>query len=104
MQEILSLLFIITCSTNVLAQNTFKAIIKDEKNHEPLIGVSVLLKGTQNNTTSDDKGFVELKNIPNGKQTIIIKSVGFKENEKSIFFPESATIAESDVEIRKYKA
>ncbi|MCW3089515.1 MAG: TonB-dependent receptor plug [Ferruginibacter sp.] len=93
MQKILSLLFIITFSTNVFAQNTFKAIIKNEKTNELLIGVSVLLKGTQNGTTSDDKGFAELKNIPNGKQTIIIKSVGFEENEKTILFPQSDTIA-----------
>ena len=92
MRKILSLLFIITFSTNVFAQNTFKTIIKDEKTNESLIGVSVLLKGTQNGTTSDDKGFAELKNIPNGKQTIIIKSVGFKEKEKSILFPQSDTI------------
>ena len=93
MQKILSLFFIITISTNVFAQNTFKAIIKNEKTNESLIGVSILLKGTQNGTTSDDKGFAELKNIPNGKQTIIIKSVGFKENEKNILFLQSDTIS-----------
>lgn len=93
MQKILSLFFIIIFSTNVFAQNTFKTIVKDKKTNEPLIGVSVLLKGTKNRTTSDDKGFAELKNIPTGKQTIIIKSVGFKENEKSILFPQNDTIS-----------
>ena len=93
MQKILSLLFMIAISTNVFAQNTFKAIIKDGKTNEPLIGVSVILKGTHNGTTSDDKGFAELKNIPNGKQTIIIKSVGYREIEKSILFPKSDTIS-----------
>lgn len=92
MQKILSLLFIITFSTNVISQNTFKAIIKDEKTNEPLSGVSVTLKGTRNSTTSDDKGFAELKNIPNGKQTILFKSLGYIENEKNIVFPQSDTI------------
>ena len=92
MQKILSLLFIITFSKNIFAQNTFKAVIKDGKTNESLIGVSVLLKGTQNGIISDDKGFAELKNIPNGKQTIIIKAVGYKEDEKSILFPQIDTI------------
>lgn len=82
-------LFIITFPSNIFAQNSFKAIIKDEKTNEPLIGVSIHLKGTQNGTATDDKGIAELKNIPNGKQTIIIKSIGFKEVEKNILFPQS---------------
>ena len=93
MQKTLSLLFIITFPTNIFAQNSFKTIIKAQKTNEPLIGVSIILKGTQNGTVSDDKGFAELKNIPNGKQTIIIKSVGFRENEKNILFPQSDTIS-----------
>ena len=42
------------------AQNTFKATIIDEKTKKPLFGVSTILEGTQNGTTSDEKGFVEL--------------------------------------------
>ena len=92
MQKILSLLFIISFSINVFAQNTFKVIIKDEKTNEPLSGVAVFLKGTQNSTTSDDKGFAELKNIPIGKQTILFKLLGYTENEKNIVFPQRDTI------------
>ncbi|MBF2708481.1 TonB-dependent receptor [Flavobacterium soyangense] len=92
MQKILSLLFIITFSTNVFAQNTFKTIIKDGKTNKPLSGVVVLLKGTQNSVTSDDKGLAKLKNISNGKQTILIKSLGYTENEKNIVFHQSDTI------------
>ena len=70
------------------AQNTFKATIIDEKTKEPLFGVSVILEGTQNGATSDEKGFVELKNIPNGKQTIRFQSVGYGRKEKSFTFPQ----------------
>ena len=77
------------------AQNTFKATIIDEKTKEPLLGVSVILEGTQNGSTSDEKGFVELKNIPSGKQTIRFQSVGYSKKEKSFTFPQtkSAEIA-----------
>ncbi len=74
------------------AQNTFKAIIKDEKTKEALDSVSVFLSGTQNGSTSDEKGFVIIENIPNGKQTIVFNSFGYRKTEKNILFPQNETI------------
>lgn len=74
------------------AQNTFKAIIKDEKTKEALDSVSVFLTGTQNGSTSDEKGFVVIENIPNGKQTIVFSSFGYRKMEKNILFPQNETI------------
>ncbi len=77
----------------VMAQNNLKATIKDDKTNEPLIGITVFLKGTQNGSTSDEKGFAELKNIPTGKKTIIFQSVGYQKKELDISFPQNDTIA-----------
>lgn len=74
------------------AQNTLTASIKNEKTKEILVGVSILLKGSQSGTTSDTSGFAELKNIPDGKQTIIFNSIGFTTLEKNIVFPQTATL------------
>ncbi|MFT5964051.1 MAG: outer membrane receptor for ferrienterochelin and colicins [Flavobacterium sp.] len=74
------------------SQNTFKAIIKDEKTKEALDSVSVFLSGTQNGSTSDEKGFVIIENIPNGKQTIVFNSFGYRKTEKNILFPQNETI------------
>ncbi|RVT75400.1 TonB-dependent receptor [Flavobacterium sufflavum] len=74
------------------AQNTFKAIIKDEKTKEALDSVSVFLNGTQNSSTSNGKGFVVLENIPNGKQTIVFNFVGYRKVEKNILFPQNEII------------
>ena len=74
------------------AQNTFKATIIDEKTKEPLLGVSVILEGTQNGSTSDEKGFIELKNVPDGKQTIRFQSVGYGKKEKSFTFPQTKSV------------
>lgn len=74
------------------AQNTLKINVSNEKTREPLFDVSVFLEGTQNGTTTDDKGFAELKNIPNGKQTIIIQSVGYRKMERTILFPQDTII------------
>ncbi|MFV5686073.1 TonB-dependent receptor [Flavobacterium sp. GB2R13] len=76
----------------VTAQNTFKAIIKDEKTKEALDSVSVFLNGTQNGSTSGEKGFVVLENIPNGKQTIVFSSFGYRKIERNILFPQNETI------------
>jgi iron complex outermembrane receptor protein len=74
------------------AQNTFKAIIKDEKTKEALDSVSVFLSGTLNGSTSDEKGFVIIENIPNGIQTIVFNSFGYRKIEKNILFPQNETI------------
>src|ERR1700688_4437990 len=92
MRVIIYLFFVSLVATNAFAQNTLKVIIKDEKTNEPLAGVSVLSKNTPNGTTSDDKGFAELKNITNGKQIIIFRSVGYRENVKNTLFPQNDTI------------
>ncbi|WP_435357754.1 TonB-dependent receptor [Emticicia sp. SJ17W-69] len=92
MKYLLFITFGIFICQTVMAQNNIKAIIKDEKTNEPLIGVTVFLKGTQNGTTSDEKGFAELKNIPNGKETIIFQSVGYKKKEIDISFPQDTII------------
>ena len=74
------------------AQNTFKAIIKDEKTKKALDSVSVFLTGTQNGSTSDEKGLVVIENIPSGKQTIVFSSFGYRKMEKNILFPQNETI------------
>ena len=74
------------------AQNTLKASVKNENTKEVLVGVSILLKGSQSGTTTDTSGFAELKNIPDGKQTIIFNSIGFTTIEKIIVFPQTAIL------------
>ena len=74
------------------AQNILKVSVKNEKTKEVIVGVSILLKGTQTGTTTDTSGYGELKNVPDGKQTIIFNSIGFSSYEKNIVFPQIGTI------------
>ena len=62
-KKTLTILFI-ALATIVNAQNTLKATIQDAESKEVLIGATILLKGTTNGISSDDKGNVILKNIP----------------------------------------
>ncbi len=74
------------------AQNTFKAIVINEKTKEAVDSVSVFLNGTQNGSTTNEKGFVVLENIPSGKQTIVFSSFGYRKVERNILFPQNDTI------------
>lgn len=74
------------------AQNAFKAIIKNEKTKETLASVSVYIVNSQNNSTSDENGFVTIENIPNGKQAIVFYLIGYRKKEKTFEFPKNETI------------
>lgn len=83
---ILPLLALIYFST-AWSQNTFKAIIKDEENKEPLVGANVILQGTTIGASADLNGFIEIKNIPDGKQIIIFSYIGYQVKTKIFNFP-----------------
>ena len=90
--KILFILFFLLNFNLIFAQNTFKAIVKDEKTKEAITTVSVLIEGTQNGSTTDEKGFVIIENLPDGKQTIVFNSIGYRKKEKAIVFPQNDTI------------
>jgi iron complex outermembrane receptor protein len=50
-----------------------------------------LVEDTQIGASTDEKGFVVLNNVPNGKQTIIFSYVGYRTKEKTYTFPLKTT-------------
>jgi outer membrane receptor for ferrienterochelin and colicins len=76
---------------NALAQNTFKAIVKDEKSKEILIGVNAVLSKTTHGASSDKNGIITISNIPNGVQNITFSYLGYESETKSFSFPLSST-------------
>ncbi len=88
MRNLLILFFLFIGAFGALqAQNTFRAILKDEDTKEPLIFANVVLEDTENGAASDTTGLVTLKNIPDGKQTIEFSYVGYRLKEKTFTFP-----------------
>jgi iron complex outermembrane receptor protein len=77
----------------IQAQNSFKAIIKDAKNQDALLGATVIMEGTHFGAASDSTGIVKLNNIPDGKHTLIFRLVGYETLEKTFQF--SKNISES---------
>lgn len=76
-------------------QSSFTAVVKDADTKEPLAGATLQVEGTQLGTTTNAEGFAELKNIPAGKQTIIIRFVGYAEFSAEYKFPLSRTEPET---------
>lgn len=74
-------------SLSSFSQNIFTCVVKDDETQEPLSNVSATLKGTGKGSSSDINGKIILKNIPNGKQTIIISSIGYKDQTLDLIFP-----------------
>ncbi len=83
---ILPLLAILYTSI-LFSQNSFRAIIKDGETREVLFGANAIIKGTVNGASSNQNGFLEITNIPNGAQTIIFSFIGYNEKSEIFEFP-----------------
>ena len=91
MQKIVGLLLAGIIAMPAMGQHTFTAIIKDKESNTALEGVSVLLRSAKLNAVSDSTGFIQIKNIPSGKQSITFSHAGYKELDMSFDFPITAT-------------
>jgi len=67
---------------SLMAQRTLSGTIADQ-NGEPLIGASVLVKGTTSGTVSDIDGNFELI-VPEGANTLVFSYTGFQSQEVDI--------------------
>ncbi|HXL56339.1 MAG TPA: TonB-dependent receptor, partial [Chitinophagaceae bacterium] len=72
------------------AQNSFVAVVNNEYT-KPLQGASVQIKSLKLSAIANDEGLIVLKNIPNGKQTVVVSNIGYKEVERTFNFPLNST-------------
>ena len=87
MKKIILLLFAVLNLAVAFAQNNFKAIIKSKTNNETLIGATAKLYASNKGSSADVNGFLEIKNIPNGKQNLVFSFIGFKTVTETFNFP-----------------
>ena len=74
--KIILLLCFLLSSYSFTQNNTLSG--KIFSNGEELPYANIYLKNNKLGSASDNNGFYEIKNIPNGTFTIIISSVGYK--------------------------
>ncbi len=66
------------------AQNTLKGKVNSSSDNEPLIGATVLIKGTSEGANTDFDGIFELKTSKTPPFTIVISYLGFDQKEIEI--------------------
>lgn len=78
---------------NAYCQNTFRAYIKDASTNEPLTGATGVLQNTTIGASAGLNGYIEIKNIPDGKQTIVYSFIGYEQKSDTVIFPLSQSDA-----------
>jgi iron complex outermembrane receptor protein len=92
LKNVLQLIFVL-CASICCGQNTFRVLVKDKNDNDPLTGVVVMLVGTSNGGVTDRNGFAEIKNIPSGRQVISFHYSGFEDFKDTLNFPVNQTEA-----------
>jgi iron complex outermembrane receptor protein len=87
MKKLIVLITALLYTVTVYSQNTFKAIIKDGKTKETLIGATASMQGTAIGASSDTSGLIVLNKIPDGKQIIKFSYVGYESLIDTLTFP-----------------
>ena len=73
-------------------QNTFKVVIKNGETNDNLIGATAQLVNSSNGTITNEQGFLEIKNIPNGVHQFKFSSIGFETKMLNFTFPVKDTL------------
>ena len=93
--RIIMVMLTLTFSAGLMAQGTIKGTVT-QQNGKPAVGVTVLLKGTITGTTSDANGSYTLQ-VPAGKNSLLISSVGFKPIDYTFNIANRATVSKDFV-------
>lgn len=65
---------------------TLNGYVVDSTNNETVVGATITVKGTRLGAFTNKSGFFVVKNIPPGKQTVVVTSVGFERREVAMEF------------------
>ncbi len=85
--SVVVLAFVVLSSSTLFSQSIFIAVVTDSVNGEPVIGGNVSVSGTHLGGITDTKGNVTIPDVPNGSQTILFSSVGYRSLRLVIAFP-----------------
>lgn len=86
MRKIYLFLMCMICAFSVLAQQTRKVEgkVTDQTSGDPLIGVSVLVKGTKTGATTDRDGRYAIQVPSQGNSTLVFSYIGYLQREMSV--------------------
>jgi len=87
MQRFFLVAAILVTGFTASAQHTFKAKIINKATGEGVAGASVTVEALKRTAAADSAGVIIIKDIPAGKYTVRITSIGYAEREVIFDFP-----------------
>ncbi len=87
MQKITLLLCTFLCVASAYAQNSLKILVKNHTDQQAVSDATILIKASSLIAKTAADGTAAFSNIPNGNQTVIVRSVGFEEQRFNFTFP-----------------
>ena len=84
-KRLLSFLVICLCAVSVaFAQKKVTGTVVDSETGEPVVGASVLVKGTTAGAATDINGKFTIQNVPNSAKTLVVSYIGMTAKEVAI--------------------
>lgn len=92
--------FLFLCIGMVTAQiSKVSGIVVSEEDNEPIIGASILVKGTTTGTITDTNGKFSINKLPSNSKTLVISYVGMTTQEVPIRSGELKIVLKSDSKV-----
>lgn len=86
------ILLLTLVTTYAFAQTgSIKGTVIDDGTSEPVVGASVLLKGTSTGVVTDANGAFQLEGVASGSQTVVISYIGYPSTELAVRVPSGGT-------------
>ncbi|MFA5033219.1 MAG: TonB-dependent receptor [bacterium] len=84
-----SILFLLICFSPKAFGSHINGFVKDSSNGEKLAYANIYLEGTIIGSSSSEKGYYVIQNVPSGKYTIVALYMGYKTIKKDIEIKET---------------
>lgn len=89
------------CSTIIFAQTgSITGTVTDPDSKEALIGVTVLVDGTNLGEITDLNGVFTIENVPTGTRTVRIKYVSYEDATREVTVVEGQTVSLGQIELK----
>jgi len=80
----LFLAFFYICVGLAIAQKKVTGVVISSNDNEPVIGASVIVRGSNIGTMTDSKGYFSIENVPSKAKVLVVSYVGLSSQEVSI--------------------
>ncbi|MFD2147886.1 TonB-dependent receptor [Mucilaginibacter antarcticus] len=87
MKKLIVLFIALLYTAAAWSQNTLKAVVKDAKTNQPLVGASISIQGTTIGATADSNGLVTITGVADGKILIRTTYTGYQPRVDTLTFP-----------------